>query len=364
MEISLITYFSLFLCALGGIQGLILAAALFKVSKKRSGDYKWLIALVICVSVTLLGRTLFAFERFVDARLPIFTDLILFLYGPLFYFFVQSSLKGNLSLSGLIKHLIPAILHVCSVIPQFLMSSEEYIRFTSTQWWFMYIVIIVSLALIHNGYYWWKSKLIIKTQLLSLGDNSIDHISTPHKIYGVLILLFTVSVALLIPNYFIAINLYQLTWIFASWLIYGITYYLIFHPHNFGDHIVKMKVKQRRAQTEKLKLKELASNLKDELEYHKVHLNPEISLATLSSQHSTNSVLLSKAINQEFQSIFYALLNRYRVDEFISLAKDKKNSHLNYLGLATQAGFNSKTTFNKYFKKYKGTTPQHYLTSE
>lgn len=58
MEISLITYFSLFLCALGGIQGLILAAALFKVSKKRSGYYKWLIALVICVSVTLLGRTL------------------------------------------------------------------------------------------------------------------------------------------------------------------------------------------------------------------------------------------------------------------------------------------------------------------
>ncbi|MEM7109978.1 MAG: AraC family transcriptional regulator [Bacteroidota bacterium] len=364
MEVNLITYFSLLLCTLGGLQGFVLAAALFKISKKRNGSYRWLIALVLSVSATLLGRSLFSFEEFIDVRLTLFTDLVLFVYGPLYYFFIKSSFQEHADSSSFYKHLIPSLVHVAILIPQFLMSKNEYLLFTDTRFWIIYVIVLVTFAFIHNSYYWWKSKLFIRSQLQSLGSQNIDHIAIPHKMYGVLILLFAISIALFIPYYIVAINLYQLTWVFASWLTYGITYYLIFHPDSFGDSIIKVKRNKRRFQHEPRKLKEIALNLKEELDNHKVHLNPEISLAKLSETLSTNSVLLSKAINQEFKCSFYDLLNRYRVEEFIRLAHDKKNDHLNYLGLATQAGFNSKTTFNKYFKKYKGTTPKHYFALE
>ena len=55
-------------------------------------------------------------------------------------------------------------------------------------------------------------------------------------------------------------------------------------------------------------------------------------------------------------------MNSYRVEEFIALAKKDTDKNFNLLGLAFEAGFNSKSSFNQVFKKFKGKTPSEFLS--
>ena len=58
---------------------------------------------------------------------------------------------------------------------------------------------------------------------------------------------------------------------------------------------------------------------------------------------------------------FFEYVNYYRIKEFVELAKTDKAKTLTFFGLAQEAGFNSKTTFNKSFKKLMGSSPKEYL---
>jgi AraC-like DNA-binding protein len=53
---------------------------------------------------------------------------------------------------------------------------------------------------------------------------------------------------------------------------------------------------------------------------------------------------------------FQDFINKYRVEEFIERLKNDQNNHFTLLGIATDVGFNSKSSFNAIFKKYKGLT--------
>jgi AraC-like DNA-binding protein len=57
---------------------------------------------------------------------------------------------------------------------------------------------------------------------------------------------------------------------------------------------------------------------------------------------------------------FQDFINKYRVEEFIERLKNDQNNHFTLLGIATDVGFNSKSSFNAIFKKYKGLTPTQF----
>jgi len=57
---------------------------------------------------------------------------------------------------------------------------------------------------------------------------------------------------------------------------------------------------------------------------------------------------------------FQDFINKYRVEEFIYRLRNGENDHFTLLGIANQVGFNSKSSFNATFKKFKGLTPTDY----
>jgi len=81
----------------------------------------------------------------------------------------------------------------------------------------------------------------------------------------------------------------------------------------------------------------------------------------LAKKMSTNASLLSKVINSRFGISFNELINKYRVEEVITLMKDPAYKNLNLLAIAYDAGFNSKSTFNRAFKKSTGASPKDYM---
>jgi AraC-like DNA-binding protein len=110
------------------------------------------------------------------------------------------------------------------------------------------------------------------------------------------------------------------------------------------------------------KIDKLASELSAVMEKERLFLNQDLNLQYLSKRLKTNSVELSAAINQSFERNFNDYINALRVEEFIKLSQDEKRKHFTLLSNAYDAGFSSKSTFNRAFKKIKGKTPREYLS--
>ncbi|MEX0289954.1 MAG: helix-turn-helix domain-containing protein [Flavobacteriaceae bacterium] len=65
-------------------------------------------------------------------------------------------------------------------------------------------------------------------------------------------------------------------------------------------------------------------------------------------------------MNLHIEMKFQDFVNSYRIEEFRRRIASQKYRHYTIFGIATEVGFNSKSTFNNAFKKFVGITPQEY----
>ena len=70
---------------------------------------------------------------------------------------------------------------------------------------------------------------------------------------------------------------------------------------------------------------------------------------------------VSELLNAEIGLSFSDVINEYRVKEVIRLINEGSHKQHKLLHLAELAGFNSKATFNRIFKKKTGMTPSQYI---
>jgi len=104
----------------------------------------------------------------------------------------------------------------------------------------------------------------------------------------------------------------------------------------------------------KLKVDEL-------MEARKIYLEPELTLTELAKKIGTNASQLSKVINGVYGKSFNDYVNEFRVQEAIRLLQTPAYRNFSLLAIAYDAGFNSKSTFNRAFKKVTGKNPKDYL---
>ena len=86
-------------------------------------------------------------------------------------------------------------------------------------------------------------------------------------------------------------------------------------------------------------------------------LEPELTLAELANRLRTHPALLSKVINAGCGQNFNDFVNTYRVQEARRKLADPRLAHYSLVGIALESGFNSKSTFNRVFKKLLGQAP-------
>lgn len=94
-----------------------------------------------------------------------------------------------------------------------------------------------------------------------------------------------------------------------------------------------------------------------------IFLNPRLSIHDVSEKLEIPRRYISQVLNVHMQLSFQEFVNQYRVAAFIKSLKESNNNHLTLYGLASEAGFNSKTTFNSAFKKATGMTPLAFKNS-
>lgn len=96
------------------------------------------------------------------------------------------------------------------------------------------------------------------------------------------------------------------------------------------------------------------------METDKLYTDSELTISKVAALLGATIHEASYVINTLAGTNFYNFVNQYRVEEVCRFIKAGKTEKLNLLGIAFEAGFNSKTTFNTSFKKITGTTPTQY----
>jgi len=98
----------------------------------------------------------------------------------------------------------------------------------------------------------------------------------------------------------------------------------------------------------------------DFMDKKKPYLNPDIKQSQIAEELSISVHLFSEILNVCFKQNFNSFINLYRVKEAKSLIANPKYSSYKILSIGYEAGFSSKTSFNRVFKKLVGCTPSEY----
>lgn len=120
---------------------------------------------------------------------------------------------------------------------------------------------------------------------------------------------------------------------------------------------------------EKYKNTKLADEAKDELKTRldqlikeeKIHTISELKLNELAEKLDTQPYLLSQFLNTTYDKSFFHFINDLRIEEAQKRIRQGYLEKETLAGLAYEVGFNSKSTFNRAFKKKTGMTPTEFV---
>lgn len=93
----------------------------------------------------------------------------------------------------------------------------------------------------------------------------------------------------------------------------------------------------------------------------KIFKKQDLTLNDLAQRLDINAKKASQVINQGFDMNFNDMVNHYRTQEVMKILNSDKPNLFTLLAIALDCGFNSKSTFNRAFKKHTSVTPKEYL---
>ena len=300
-----------------------------------------------------------------------------FLYGPFVYLYVSHSLKNQNGLS--VKdylHFLPVALSYLYLFKFFFFYSAEQKRMVDSgeinDFGIFSFVMLIGFVISGIAYSYFSYQQLNKYDSL-LDDNlsntdRVDLNWLKGLIWGVAVLFVFVAIMVVTRDIMGLQYTFNVDFILYSIIISGILllgYFGIRHQNIFTDNIVVTV--QSSGSYYKSGLKESdAHRIKNKLllimEEEKPYLEPKLSLSSLAEILQVSPNHLSQIINQSQSVNFNDFVNRYRVEEFIRLSSENKNYSL--LAIALEAGFNSKSSFNKIFKKHKGMPPSQFLAQQ
>ncbi len=158
-------------------------------------------------------------------------------------------------------------------------------------------------------------------------------------------------------------------------LFYWLSYKALTQPVLFGiikevlpvpssAQAVADSEKYKKSTLESKQLASIFEKVKLVLETQQLFLKNDLTLTQLSAAAEIPRHQVSQAINSCYSGNFFDLINDYRIQAFKQLASLPQKKHLSLLGIAQEAGFNSKASFYSVFKKKTGMTPSEYLENQ
>jgi AraC-like DNA-binding protein len=93
----------------------------------------------------------------------------------------------------------------------------------------------------------------------------------------------------------------------------------------------------------------------------KIYTNPELKLGEVAERLGISSMKLSYVFSQHLHKNYYDYVNEYRIAEFKRLVASSDANKYTLIALSEQAGFSSRASFFRNFKKLEGIAPGEYI---
>jgi len=219
---------------------------------------------------------------------------------------------------------------------------------------FVHFIIYLSLSLqilVKEGKKRGENLINLKNSSLRWARNTIFHF--------IIISLIFVSVKLYfgrdLGDYIIGVYIAFIIYLTSIFVIKGSTF---FKP----ESVVTAKYTKSSLDEEQKRdvLTALETIMKDEGYY----LNNRANLPDLSKKIGWASHHVSQVINEKLDKSFFEWIAEQRIQKVCELLKVEENSRITIEDLAERVGYNSKSSFNKAFKRYTKQTPSQYRTSK
>ena len=359
------------LLSIGFIQGIVYGTILLRSSRVNKSANRILAIILLLLSYRLWVQIMRLFGLgYYDGWYYIMLDLS-WIHGALIYFYTRAQTLPQFKLQKKDwVHFIPLVLQIGFSI---------FVRLQNLYWdgtreslsWLGYYGYVVWMN--NSTIYIIASALIIYYAYLSI--KALNSINERYEIIEtklnwikriVYSFLFYFSLVLIV----LLVDLI----IFKSWSEGSYFYFTRFYYYPFFIGIAiltywiglegfsrrndpEIAIKNNPSKEDLDRLKEISLRLKNAMEVEKLYKNPALSLSSLAEEIEIKPYLISKCLSEILNKRFSEFVNAYRVEEIQSLLKNPENSNFTLLSLAMDAGFNSKSSFNRAVKKHLGIAP-------
>jgi AraC-like DNA-binding protein len=303
------------------------------------------------------------------------------LVGPVFYFYVESLVDPGFRIrKRLALHAAIAAALLAPCLPFFLedpvykmMFVDAWLRnagYTPAEYFgrFWYELAIEAQVWAYLGLIWFELRRY--ERMIRESFSSIDSITLAWA--RKVVIAFALALAARGLSYVLFLffikyaHMYLFAPLAAAFVAYYISYksfhqsevFLLQRPPLPAAGPAKPKYQKSALSDEESEL--LLSRLEKAMRVKRPYADPELSLAKLAGLLSTSHHHLSQLLNQRLSTSFYDYVNGYRVEQVKAELAKPGRSEASILDIALDCGFNSKSAFNKIFKRATSMSPSQY----
>lgn len=287
--------------------------------------------------------------------------------GPCLYFYCIHLSDNSFRFRKIhLLHFLPACLEITASLIQGFESSQKGIKNYETDSFYSLSPVLQLAAIISISIYCFAISMLIKKYHNWLEDNYTNenqyNLRWLYRLIGIFAILWVLWIPYTLIDYFVfdyelGIRAYYPLYILMSIVTIWISAEAFLKPE------VILQNRSKPLPKETIPSEEIAKQaiwLKEKIEANLFYLNSELTLSLLADELKVHPHNVSRIINEGLHKSFTNLINEYRIEAVIKKLNNPQYDHITLLGKALDSGFNSKSTFNRVFKKVTGKTPAEY----
>ncbi len=355
-------FFSLLFLLAIGQGGLLFCIALRQTSMRQANR---LLAALLLLFVLMIGHAwlgVLGLYRTYPHTPAAITTLPL-LIGPLLWLYLRSLLLGQHPVQRDLWHGLPFVLALACWMPYYLLPAHtKYAMMMLQQQIPLHIVWFAAFKVMHlTGYVLFGLRLIMQVRA-ARPEEPLNH-----QLYRLTLLL---GLGILLDAGLFAMEQLISGWpevsdtvggVVLTLFIYGLAMMSMRLPEGYQPKPLPepepAKPRYANSLLTPQQREDFLQRLTNSMEQEQLFRNGELKLEELAAHLAMTSHELSQLINEECGVNFQEYLNRYRVQALQQSLQDPAQQGATILDLALAAGFNSKSSLNRAFKKHTGSTP-------
>ncbi len=347
----------------GIVQGFYLALLLHNGRARKGRANLFLSILLIALSFSI-AHMLYA-ERIINhlaANVYSLGDPTFLLIAPLLWFYaIELTGKRQRTPYKILLHFAPFLLIILCSLTFKSIDSANFNQFINANHWLLRVLFWVLVVAQFSLYQFFLHKKLLSHHAVIQQEVSNTENLNLEWVRFFMIVFLAINLFFLF-NLFAVIHLHDRSWLpKATALLFSISIFALGYKGLFQREIsVGAETESNTARPSAKPDQELIAKIVAFMTEKKPYLDPELTLTSLARDVGISRTQLSQLINEGIGDNFYDFVNKFRVEEVKMLLADPGMNNYSLLGIALEAGFKSKSTFNFIFKRFTGLTPSAY----